>query len=121
MRHGNEANISNTSELRVRLRHLFYITAEIFSSILDQNAIITAVASSVIVFILSSSLFFIIGCVCGWFGHKHKSKGSDKNITSQAAPFSVYEDLQSTSTPEDQQKATFELKENVAYGPIQST
>ena len=83
--------------------------------------IITAVVSSIIVFILSSSLFFIIGCVCGWFVHKHKSKGSDKNITSQAAPFPVYEDLQSTSTPEHQEKAAFELKENVAYGPIQST
>ena len=83
--------------------------------------IITAVVCSVIVFILSSSLFFVISCVCGWFGHKHKTKGSDKNITSQAAPFPVYENLQSTFMPEDQEKAVFELKENVAYGPIQST
>ena len=83
--------------------------------------IIIAVVSSIIVFILSSTLFFLIGCVCDWFDHKRWSKGSDKNTTSQAAPFPVYEDLQSTSTPEDQEKATFELKENVAYGPIQST
>ena len=82
----------------------------------NQNAVTSTVVSSVIVFILSSTLFFFIGCVCGWVGHKHKTKGSDKNITSQAAP--VYEDLQpSTFTPQDQERA-FELKENVAYGPI---
>ena len=93
------------------------LTAGNSSSILDQNVIITAVVSSIIMFILSSTLFFLIG----WFDHKHWNKGSDKNTTSQAAPFPVYEDLQSTSTPEDQEKAAFELKENVAYGPIQST
>ena len=84
----------------------------------NQSAVTSTLVLSVTVFILSSILFFFIGCVCGWFGHKHKTKGSesDKNITSQAAP--VYEDLQpSTSKPQDQERA-FELKENVAYGPI---
>ena len=100
---------------------VIYLTTRSSSSILYQNVIITAVVSSIIVFILSSSLFFIIGCVCGWFGHMHKTKGSEKNTTFQAAPFPVYEDLQSTSMPEDQEKAAVELKENVAYGPIQST
>jgi hypothetical protein len=63
-------------------------------------------------------LTFIIGCACGWLGHKHRTKGSDKNIHSQAAP--VYEDLQpSMFMPGDpQDKAAFELKENVAYGPV---
>ena len=87
----------------------------------NQNAVTSTVVSSLIVFVLSSTLFPFIGCVCGWFGHKHKTKGSesDKNVTSQAAP--VYEDLQSsTFTPQDQERA-FELKENVAYGPIRST
>ena len=55
----------------------------------NQNAVTLTVVSSLIVFILSSTLFFYIGCVCGWFGHKNKTKKSDKNITSQAAP--VYE------------------------------
>ena len=95
-----------------------HLTTGIPSVKQNQNAVTSTVVSSLIVFILSSTLFFFIGCVCGWFGHKHKTKGSesDKNITSQAAP--VYEDLQpSTFTPQDQERA-FELKENVAYGPI---
>ena len=73
--------------------------------------------STVVVYISSSVLIFIIGCACGWFGHKHKAKG---NTHSQAAPGPVYEDLQpSTSMPGDpREKATFELKENVAYGPV---
>jgi hypothetical protein len=67
---------------------------------------------------LSSVLIFIIGCACGWVGHKHRIKGLDKNTNSQAAP--VYEDI--ASMPRDpRQKATFELKENVAYGPSTST
>ena len=72
--------------------------------------------SSIIVFILSSALFFFIGCVCGWVGHKYKQ--SAKTTISQPAP--VYEDLQPTSVPENQER-TFELKENVAYGPIPAT
>ena len=86
----------------------------------SQNAVTIAVTSSLVVFIFSSTLFFIIGCVCGWFGHKHKTKGSDMNTNSQPGP--LYEDLQpSTSLPGDQEKVAFELKENIAYGPIQLT
>ena len=84
------------------------------------NVITTAVVSSIIVFIFSSTLFFIIGCVCGWVGHKYKTKKSDESTGSQAVP--LYEDLHpSASTPGDQEKVIFELKKNVAYGPIQST
>ena len=83
----------------------------------NQNAV---VKSSLIVFILSSTLFFIIGCVCGWVGHKYKAKKSDKSTHSQAVP--LYEGLQPpTSMSGDQERVAFELKENVAYGPIQST
>ena len=83
----------------------------------NRNTVITAaVVSSIIVFILSSALFFFIGCVCGWFGHKHKQ--SAKTNIAQPAP--VYEDLQPTSMPENRER-TFELKENVAYGPVRST
>jgi hypothetical protein len=89
---------------------------------MDRDAIIPAVISSVIVSILSSILFFLIGCACGWVGHKYKTNRSDKSTPSQAAP--VYEDLQPPMScmPEDpQEKATFELRENTAYGPIRST
>jgi hypothetical protein len=56
-----------------------------------------------------------MGCACGWVGHKYRTKGLDKITHSQAAP--VYEDLQPpASMPGDQ--TTFELKENVAYGPV---
>ena len=82
--------------------------------------ITTIVISTFIAYVLSSVLIFIVGCGCGWFGHMHKTKG---NTHSQAAPGPVYEDLQpSTSMQGDpQERATFELKENVAYGPIQAT
>ena len=86
----------------------------------DGDVFRVAVISSIIVFIFSATLFFFIGCASGWFCHKYKTNRSDKGSHSQAAP--VYEDLQlSTSIPEDREKATFELKENIAYGPIQST
>ena len=86
---------------------------------MNRDVITTAVVSSIVVFIFSSTLFFILGCVCGWVGHKYKTKRSDKNTHShcQAAP--LYEDLQPSmpmSVPGEQEKATFELKENVAYG-----
>ena len=86
----------------------------------DRDVVTAAVISSIIVFIFSSTLFFFIGCASGWFCHKYKTNQSDKSTHSQAAP--VYEDLQpSTSIPGDRDKVTFELKENIAYGPIQST
>ena len=87
----------------------------------ENTAFITAIViSTIVVYISSSVLIFIIGCACGWVGHKHKAKGLDESTHSQAAPGPVYEDLQpSTSMQGDpQEKATFELKENVAYGPI---
>ena len=86
----------------------------------DGDVITVAVILSIIVFIFSSTLFFFIGCASGWFYHKYKTSRLDKGSHSQAAP--VYEDLQpSISIPGDRDKVTFELKENVAYGPIQST
>ena len=94
-----------------------FLTAGTSPAMQDRDAIIiTAVVSSIIIVILSSVLFFLIGCVCGWFGHKHKQ--SAKANISQPAP--VYEDLQPTSMTENIERA-FELKENVAYGPVQST
>ena len=88
---------------------------------MDGDVITAAVISSIIVFIFGSTLFFFIGCGSGWFCHKYKTSRSGKGSHSQAAP--VYEDLRpSTSIPGDpREKATFELKENIAYGPIQST
>ena len=89
---------------------------------MNRYVIITAVVSSILVSIFNSTLFFILGCACGWVGHKYKTKRSDKNTHSQAAP--LYEDLhpsKPTSMPREQEKGTFELKENIAYGPIQST
>ena len=87
----------------------------------NASTFVTAIViSTVVVYISSSVLIFIVGCACGWFGHKHKAKGLDENTDPQATPGPIYEDLQpSTSMPGDpREKATFELKENVAYGPV---
>ena len=81
-----------------------------------QNTVIATVASSLTVFILSSALFLLIGCVCGWFIHNYQNKRPDKNINSRAAPIDIQP---STSLAEDQEKA-FALEENIAYVPVQS-
>ena len=81
---------------------------------MDRNLIIAVVISSTSL----SVLFFLLGCACGWFGHKYKSTCTTQATDSQPAP--LYEDLQSTSKPHDQE-ITFELKENVAYGPVRLT
>ena len=88
------------------------------SSTADQKPIIAAVVSSVI----TAIVFFILGCASGWLGHKYKDNiraKSGKSTNTQPAP--LYEDLQpSSSTSRDQERA-FELKENVAYGPLRAT
>ena len=86
---------------------------------MDQRPIIAAVVSSVIMAVV----IFVLGCASGWFGHKYYNKDniqtrSEKNTNTQ--PAHLYEDLQPTSTSQDQEKA-FELKENVAYGPVRAT
>jgi lipopolysaccharide export LptBFGC system permease protein LptF len=98
------------------------ITEDSSTAQVDQNSIIAAaVVSSVVI---SAVVFFLLGCACGWLGHKYKGTinktKSDKNANSEPAP--LYEDLQSTSiqSQTDQGKA-FELKENVAYGPVRLT
>ena len=69
--------------------------------------------------IVSSIIFFLIGCLRGWFGHKRKqlSKGeSESDSLQQATPTHVYEEvLLTTRIASDKEKA-FELEENVAYG-----
>ena len=86
----------------------------------DLGSVIAPVVISSTVF--SAVVFFLLGGICGSFGHKYKGTAiqakSDKNASSEPAP--LYEDLQLTSTPKDQGKA-FELKENVAYGPVRVT
>ena len=77
----------------------------------SQNAITIAVASLLVVFILSSTLFIILSCACGWVGHTHKTERSDKNACFEGAL--LYEDFQPstpTSNPGEQERATFELK-----------
>jgi hypothetical protein len=84
----------------------------------NRVAVTAIVISTVIAYILSSVLIFIIGCACGWLGHKYRTKGLDETTNPQTAP--VYEELQpSTSMSRDpQEKVIFELKENVAYDPV---
>ena len=102
--------------------HPYNITIETPSMEQNQNTtFVTAIVIlTFIAYVSSSVLIFTVGCACGWFGHKHKAKGLDESTHSQATPGPVYEDIQpSTSMQGDpREKATFELKENVAYGPV---
>ena len=86
---------------------------------MDRNSVIAAAVISSTV--ISALVFFMLGCASGWFGHKYKittQVKSDKNTGIQPAP--LYEDLRPTSMPREHKKA-FELKENVAYGPVRVT
>ena len=80
-------------------------------SLLSEEEII-AVASSLIVFIISSVVFFIFGYSC------HHCRQTQK----QTLPISVmnrtpvYENV----IPEQNLEQDLELKENIAYGPIAS-
>ena len=72
-----------------------------------------AVASSVTVFIVASTLFFIIGFLCGHFCRKERGK------VDEAVPQS--EKTQGTPYYDDvvlKQEQELELKDNVAYGPL---
>ena len=81
------------------------------------------------VFTVSSVVFLVIGCACGWFGHKCKQSHTSKAMSDPAnnsccnegsqlpqTPGPLYKELQPKSTLEYQDLV--ELKENVAYGPI---
>ena len=89
----------------------------------SSHAVISAVVSSIAVFILSSTLFFIIGFVSGRFSKREKSSFTDhtsEDGTSQRqSPQQsvVYEDI---VVPQQQAK-DLEMKENVAYGPLTLT
>ena len=99
--------------------HPYNITTETPPVGQSQNtSFVTAIVIlTFIAYVSSSVLIFTIGCACG---HKHKAKGLDESTDPQVTPGPIYEDLQpSTSMQGDpREKATFELKENVAYGPV---
>ena len=87
------------------------------STALDQTAVIAIVVLSTLI-IVSSIIFFLIGCLCGLFGHKREQSSTNETetVSQQATPTPVYEDvLLTTRTASDKEKA-FELEENVAYG-----
>ena len=84
----------------------------------DQNQIITtAVISSVVVAVVFLLLGCLLGFASGWFGHKCKITSQENNTGAQTTPGPLYEDLQPQPILQNREKA-FELKENVAYGPI---
>ena len=91
------------------------------------DAVVAAVASSVTVFILSSVLFFIVGYACGYFGQWHKQSTTSRETSDdivcpgEPQPAPVYEEiLAGKPMPEDCER-DFELKENIAYDPVQTT
>lgn len=65
--------------------------------------------ASVLIFAISSTVFFIIGYLCRYYRH---CKRSGQTPSTPAIP--VYEDV----LPQINTNQSFELKENIAYGPI---
>ena len=69
-----------------------------------------AVASSITVFIVTSILFFIIGCLCGLFCRRER-KAAENKVAKKQIPY--YDDVVLK-----QHEQVLELKDNVAYGPV---
>ena len=80
-----------------------------------------AVASSV-TFVAGSSMFFIIGFLCGHFCRKEKHK-SQTSTGPRTASQSDQENIPSTPYYDDvvlkQREQELELKENIAYASVQ--
>jgi hypothetical protein len=78
-----------------------------------------AVASSVTVFTVASISFFIVGFLCGHFCQKKRKSSTAAGAT---APPAGSEGQAQTPYYDDvvlqQREPDLELKENVAYGPI---
>ena len=99
-------------------------TSTLHVPVLDQNVIV--IIALVALSILSSITFLLIGCLCGWFGHKLKQLSTNETAMSnesvslhQTTPTPEYEDVMTcTSRKENSKKESLELSENVAYGTL---
>ena len=70
--------------------------------------------------IVSSIIFFLIGCLCGWFGHKRKQSSTNETESDsfqQTTPTPAYEDVVSKTQATNNETA-FELENNTAYGRV---
>lgn len=77
---------------------------------------IAGISSITVCALISSVLFFIIGCACG---RKYEREGFTLNMTPRpqvAQPNPTYEEVLPESAPSTMNQ--FELKDNVAYGPL---
>ena len=91
--------------------------------VLNQTAVILiAVISSTSVLLLSCIVFYIIGCAC------IRRRRQPNLILDTTVPFQlsqhndpVYEDVLPKSILPVNQKKDYELKENVAYGPVKES
>ena len=91
--------------------HSDFHTGGSFNGLTDDVKI--AVASSVTAFIVGSILFFIIGFLCGYFCRWEKKFTAGTVTESEKTHAPYYDDVVL------KQEQELELKENVAYGPIQ--
>ena len=80
--------------------------------------------TSIIIIVVVAAVFPFIGFVIGWLCHNCKvsaqARSKENFCTRQAQPSPLYEELHLKVLTEDQNKL-FELKENVAYGPVEPT
>jgi hypothetical protein len=77
--------------------------------------------ASTLTFIAGSSIFFIVGFLCGHFCRKER-KNTQTSTDPRTASRCDQENISSTPIYDDvvlkQREQELELKENVAYGPI---
>ena len=99
----------------------YYTGPDPFNGLTDDGKI--AVASSV-TFVAGSSMFFIIGLLCGRFCRKERPNSRSQTSTGpRTASQSDQENIPSTPIYDDmvlkQQEQELELKENIAYASVQ--
>ena len=108
----------NLATTYIQYRNSMHTGPDPFSGLTDGGKI--AVASSV-TFIAGSSMFFIIGLLCGHFCRKER-RNTQTSTGPRTSNWSDQVNILSTPVYDDvviqQSNQELELKENLAYGPV---
>ena len=76
-------------------------------------AIVTV--SSVVMFTLSSVIFFVVGYICGCKYKQHRMP----DVIEATQPIQIYEEIQQHPSVTPTRDQDVELNENIAYGSVQ--
>ena len=96
----------------MNVNYHFFLFLENSIEGLSHDGVTIAVASTVTVLVVSSIVFFIIGCLCGHFCGNRKQELAPVTVM---PTMPVYDDMSPRTNNEQE---VLELKANLAYGPL---